>query len=69
MEENSEHLRIVQALAAGDAERASNAMADHIDKAAAALQHDLFAKKEIEADLTESFLESPRSTVATGPNR
>ncbi|MCP4170381.1 MAG: GntR family transcriptional regulator [Fuerstiella sp.] len=65
MEENSEHLKVVQALAAGDAERASDAMADHVDKAAAALQHDLFAKKEIEADLAESFLESPRATMAT----
>lgn len=64
MEENSEHLRVVQALAAGDAERASDAMADHIAKAATALQHDLFAQKEIEADLAEIFLGSSRSTVA-----
>ncbi len=64
MEENSEHLRVVQALVAGDAERASDAMADHIAKAAVALQHDLFAKKEIEADLAETFLESSQSTLA-----
>jgi hypothetical protein len=39
-------------------------MAEHIAKAATALQHDLFAQKEIEADLAEIFLGSSRSTVA-----
>ena len=63
MEENSEHLAIVQALAVGDAEKAAAAMGYHIDQSAAAIEQDLFTKKDIEADLAESFLRSPQ--VAT----
>lgn len=65
MEENSEHLKIVRALAAGDAERAAAAMSVHINQSAAALQQDLFGKKQIEADLAESFLQSPRANAAS----
>ncbi len=64
MEENSEHLAIVHALAAGDGQRAADTMAAHIHQSAAALEQDLFAKAEIEADMEESFLQTPNSTTA-----
>ena len=64
MEENSEHLRIVRALATGDAESAAASMSDHINQSAAALEQDLFGKKEIETDLAESFLQTPRANAA-----
>ncbi len=63
VEENSEHLKIVQALAANDAERAAEAMAVHIDQAAESLIKDLFGKKEIEADSTESFLQTTQAAA------
>ena len=65
MEENSEHLKIVRALVVGDAEGASAAMSAHINQSAAALEQDLFGKKEIEADLAESFLQSPQASAVT----
>lgn len=65
LEENSEHLRIVQALAANDVDMAAEAMALHIDQAAEALVKDLFGRKEIEADSAESFLR-PTQAVAAG---
>ncbi|MCA9017148.1 MAG: GntR family transcriptional regulator [Planctomycetaceae bacterium] len=42
MEENAEHLRIVQALAAGDPEKAAQAMNEHLQQAAVGLERDLF---------------------------
>ncbi len=65
MEENSEHLAIVQALAAGNADKAADAMAAHIESAANALVRDLFARNEIEADSAESFLQSARISTAS----
>lgn len=63
MEENSEHLKIVQALASGNAELAAEAMSVHVNQSAEALVQDLFGKKEIEADSTESFLQSSQAAV------
>jgi DNA-binding GntR family transcriptional regulator len=45
MEENAEHLCIVQALAAGDAEEAARAMNDHLLQAAVVLERDLFQQE------------------------
>jgi DNA-binding GntR family transcriptional regulator len=64
IEENAEHLKIVRFLAAGDAERAAAAMAAHIDHSAEILVGDLFAKKEIEANSTETFLQTPQTLAA-----
>ena len=61
MDENAEHLAIVQGLVADDAERAAQAMARHIDSAAAALERELFDIDQIAADAKECFLE-PRAT-------
>ncbi|WP_339732813.1 GntR family transcriptional regulator [uncultured Gimesia sp.] len=46
MEENAEHLRIVQALATGDAEQAAQAMNDHLLQAAVGLERDLFQQEK-----------------------
>ena len=59
MEENSEHLAIVRALIAGDADAAAEAMAKHINQASADLEQNLFAKGEIEAATAERFLAKP----------
>ena len=58
LEENSEHLAIVKALIAGDAERAAAAMAAHIKQVTETLEQDLFEKDEILADMVEPFLEN-----------
>ena len=42
MEENAEHLRIVQALTSGDAEAAAQAMNNHLQQASIGLERDLF---------------------------
>jgi len=42
MDENAEHLRIIEAIAANDPDEAAQAMADHVDTAAAVLARDLF---------------------------
>ena len=42
MEENAEHLRIVQALATGDPEAAAQAMNNHLQQASIGLERDLF---------------------------
>jgi len=42
MEENTEHLRIVQALASGDPEAAASAMNEHLQQSAIELERDLF---------------------------
>lgn len=65
MEENSEHLRIVEAMAQGDGEGAVGAMGEHIDIAADALIRDLFTPEDIAADSTESFLTMPQASHAT----
>lgn len=46
MDENAEHLAVVERLSAGDAVGAAAAMARHIDSAAQALEQDLFAAAE-----------------------
>lgn len=46
MEENTEHLRIVQALAAGDPEQAAQAMNDHLQQSAVGLERDLFQHEQ-----------------------
>lgn len=46
MDENAEHLAVVERLLAGDAVGASAAMSRHIDSAAQALENDLFAADE-----------------------
>ena len=42
MEENAEHLQIVQALAAGNPEKAAHAMNEHLQQSAVELERDLF---------------------------
>jgi DNA-binding GntR family transcriptional regulator len=66
MEENSEHLAIVRALTSGDPETAAAAMAAHVNQATAALEQDLFARSQIEADLTEPFLAKRSTATAAG---
>ncbi|MFH1301637.1 MAG: GntR family transcriptional regulator [Planctomycetota bacterium] len=46
MEENTEHLRIVQALADGDPEQAAQAMHDHLLQSAVGLERDLFQQEK-----------------------
>ncbi len=64
MDENAEHVAIVDALIVGDAERAAAAMAYHVNQSAAALIQDLFENHEIEADRTPAFLQTRTSTLA-----
>ena len=71
MDENKEHLAIVQALISDNAEQAVQAMTRHIESAAMALEQELFDAEHIAADVKEDFL-SARSTRAshlTGSNR
>ena len=65
MEENSEHLAIVQALQAQNADAAAVAMSVHIQHAVQALESDMFAKSEIVADTSEVFLSKPVATLST----
>lgn len=66
MDENAEHLAIVEALIGGNTERAAAAMDYHVNQSAAALVQDLFANREIEADLAPSFLQTRNPTpIAT----
>ncbi len=46
MEENAEHLTIVQALAAGKPEKAAQAMNEHLQQSAEELERDLFRSEE-----------------------
>lgn len=46
MEENAEHLRIVEALAAGDPEKAAQAMNEHLAQTPVGLERDLFRSEE-----------------------
>lgn len=46
MEENAEHLKIVQALAAGDPEKAAQAMNDHLLQTPIGLERDLFQQRD-----------------------
>lgn len=46
MEENTEHLRIVQALASGDPEKAAQAMNDHLHQSSIGLERDLFQNQD-----------------------
>ncbi len=66
MNENPEHLAIVRALIAGDAEQAAQAMTRHIDSAATVLEQELFDADQIAADTKESFLstDAPRNRTA-----
>ncbi|MCC9607560.1 GntR family transcriptional regulator [Blastopirellula sp. JC732] len=63
MNENAEHLEIVRAIKANDSNRASDAMAYHIEKSVEALIADLFDPQQIAADRRESFL--TRQTVSS----
>lgn len=46
MDENTEHLQIVKALAEGDAEKAAQAMNDHLAQTPIGLERDLFRNKQ-----------------------
>jgi DNA-binding GntR family transcriptional regulator len=59
MDENAEHLSIVEALLAGDGTAAAEAMTRHIDRAADMLEQDLFEPQQIQQDQAEPFLREP----------
>lgn len=59
MRENEEHLAIVEALAAGDAEAAASAMKYHLVTAAEQLEKDLFSAAELAEADEALFLTSP----------
>jgi hypothetical protein len=67
MNENAEHLEIVRALAGGKAEAAAAAMSRHIDQAATVVVEDLFTKREIRDDMSETFLTPTPTPGPTDP--
>jgi len=63
MNENAEHLAIVDALNAGDADLAANAMAYHLSQSANALVQDLFTDQQIEVERAVAFLQTRASSL------